>query len=100
MNRKKLVKIRQRLEVCRRRGGIGSSELESIAEALGREPSRRGKEPTWVNRRYPDLRPLSIPRHGSRDLNRFTAGSILNQLELDLERWESDAELEDSDEAG
>ena len=80
------------MEALRKRGGIKSAELESLSQDLGRDLSKRGKEPTWVNRRFPDLRPLSIPRHGSRDLNKFTAGSILDQLELDFERWEEDIE--------
>jgi hypothetical protein len=98
MNRTRLNKIRQRMEACRRRGGIGATELESLAQDLGRVKSKRGKEPTWINERFPELRPVSIPHHGSRDLNRFTAGSIIDQLELDLERWEQDMESEEAEE--
>ncbi|MCX6000410.1 MAG: hypothetical protein NTU41_12745 [Chloroflexi bacterium] len=88
MDKQKLNRITEKIQACRKRGGIRAAELESIARELGRAPSKRGKEPTWVNERFRDLRPLSIPRHGSRDLNRYTAGAILDQLELDLERWE------------
>ncbi len=88
MNREKLDKLRKRVEEFRKKGGIGSSELETLARALGRVPSKRGKEPTWVNLTFPDLRPLSIPRHGSKDLNKYTANSILDQLELDIDKFE------------
>ena len=98
MNRRRLSKIRQQIEACHKRGGIKSAELESLAKDLGRVKSKRGKEPTWVNEQFPELYPLSIPHHGSHDLNRFTAGSILDQLENDLERWEEAMELEDDGE--
>ena len=98
MNSRRLSKIRQQMEAYRKRGGIKSAELESLAKDLGRVKSKRGKEPTWVNERFPELYPLSIPHHGSHDLNRFTAGSILDQLENDLERWEEAMESEDAEE--
>lgn len=88
MNRAKLEKLRKRVEELRNQGGIGSAELESLARALGRVPFKRGKEPTWVNRTFTDLRPLSIPRHGSKDVNKFTANKILDELELDIEKFE------------
>jgi hypothetical protein len=88
MNRQKLDKIRKQVEELRKKGGIKSSELESLARALGRVRSMRGKHPIWVNKTFPDLRPLSIPRHGSKDLNRITANIILDQLELDIEKFE------------
>jgi len=88
MNRQKLDKIRKQVEELRKKGGIKSSELESLARALGRVRSMRGKHPIWVNKTFPDLRPLSIPRHGSKDLNRITANIILDQLEQDIERFE------------
>lgn len=85
MNRKKLDKIQKWVEELREKGGVGSSELESLAGALGRVRSKkRGKEPTWVNKTFDHLRPLSIPRHGSKDLNRITKNIILDQLELDI----------------
>ena len=88
MNHRKLNKIKQDIDGFRTRGGIRSSELESLAKRLGRDKSDRGKEPTWVNKQFPYLRPLSIPHHGSRDLNKFTARGILAQLEEDVEQWE------------
>jgi hypothetical protein len=63
--------------------------LERFAKKLGRvHGSPRGKEPTWINERFPGLRPLSIPRHGGKDLAVGTKNSILNQLEDDLNAWE------------
>jgi hypothetical protein len=88
MNRQKLNKLRNRVEELRKKGGIGSSELESLARALGRVKSKRGKEPNWINKIFPNLRPLSIPRHGSKDLSRITANIILDQLEIDIEQFE------------
>jgi hypothetical protein len=88
MDREKLDKLRKRVEELRKKGGIGYSELESLARALGRVSSKRGKHQTWVNQIYPELRPLSIPHHGSKDLNRITANNILDQLEFDIEKFE------------
>lgn len=88
MNREKLDKLRKLVEGLRNKGGIGYSELESLARALGRVPSKRGKHQTWVNQTFDDLRPLSIPHHGSKDLNKYTAKDILDQLELDIEKFE------------
>jgi hypothetical protein len=99
MKRARLNKIRQRMEACRKRGGIGPTELESLAQDLGRVRSKRGKEPTWINEWFPELRPLSIPHHGSRDLNRFTAVGIIDQLELDLERWEQELGSKEDEES-
>jgi hypothetical protein len=88
MNQKKLAKIERELDALRRRGGVKSIELESLAQKLGRVPFKRGSEPTWVSSNFPDkLYPLSIPHH-SGDLNKFTARSIIEQLELDIEQWE------------
>jgi len=88
MNPKKIKNLRAQLNQLRRQGGIKSRELERFAEALLRERHKRGSEPTWVSTRFKDIRPVSIPNHAGRDLNRHTAGSILNQLEEDLERLE------------
>jgi HicA toxin of bacterial toxin-antitoxin, len=88
MNREKLDKLRKRVEELRKKGGIGYAELESLARALGRVYSKRGKHQTWVNQIFPELRPISIPHHGSKDLNRITANNILDQLELDIDKFE------------
>ena len=88
LNIRKLKRLKRRLNDLRRRGGVKSAELEGLAKGLGRfHDKKRGKEPTWVNRDFPELRPLSIPHH-STDLNRFTAGGILDQLEGDIEKIE------------
>jgi len=83
----KIRKLRSEIETLRRRGGVKSAELESLAQRLGRTRAKRGKEPTWVNEELPEMRPLSIPNHPG-DLNRFTAKSILDHLEADLDRYE------------
>jgi len=88
MDLRKLDKIKLDIDSFRNRGGVKSSELESLAKRLGRDRNDRGKEPTWVNRQFPYLRPLSIPHHGSIDLNKFTARGILDQLEEDIKKWE------------
>lgn len=83
MNIKKLDKLRKKIENLRRKGGIRPAEMESLAKSCGRVKIKRGKEPTWVNKDIPTLRPLSIPHHG--ELNRITARNILNHLENDLD---------------
>jgi hypothetical protein len=89
MTPKKLAKLRGELEDYRANGcrGINSRELESFARRLDRDRASRGSEPNWKSEMFTDLRPVSIPHH-SKDLNRFTAGSILDQLEEDIERHE------------
>jgi hypothetical protein len=84
---KKIQKYRSQIEGLRGRGGIKSTELESLAKRLGRRRANRGKEPTWVSDAFPASRPVSIPSHPG-GLNRFTAGGILDQLETDLDRYE------------
>ena len=90
MNREKLEKLRQWAKDLRRQGGIKSADMEGLAQALGRKRHKRGKEPTWISEKFTDLRPVTIPHH-SRDLNRFTALHILDQLEDDLDRYETEA---------
>ncbi len=63
--------------------------MEALAKGLGRALHSRGTEPTWVSERFPNHPPVSIPHH-SRELNRFTARTILDQLERDLERLEDE----------
>lgn len=84
MNKRKLQRLKRKLKDLRRHGGIKSAEAEAMAKTVGRVRHKRGSEPTWVHNDFPQLRPLSIPRH-SKDLNRFTAASILDQLETDLD---------------
>jgi len=89
--KKNLAKLRRELEELRERGGVRTSELERLARKLGRRLAKRGRHPTWVNTDLPGARPLTIPGHPG-DLNRFTAGSILDQLETDLDSLEQLAE--------
>ena len=88
MNLTRLRRIRLRLEELRSRtANIKSRELVALAESLGRRPSKRGKEPTYVSDHFPSLRPISIPSH-SGTMKRFTASNILNMLEEDIFLWE------------
>jgi len=86
-----LARLRREIEDLRERGGVRTIELERLARKLGRALAKRGRHPTWINQGLPGARPLTIPSH-PRDLNRFTAGSILDQLETDLDRLERLAE--------
>jgi hypothetical protein len=85
----RISRIQEAILVLRRKNGVKPNELERIARALGRTRAKRGKEPTWVNRSHPSLKPVSIPHHAK--LNRFTAGSILDALELDIDEIEKDS---------
>lgn len=87
MTLKKIARLRTKIDNLRDQGSIKSIVLVNIAKACGRVRSKRGKEPTWVNPEFKDLFPLSIPRH--REVNRFTARSILNHLEADLDYIEN-----------
>ena len=88
MNREKLKKLREEIDKLRRRGGIKPRELETLAMALGRKRSPRGKEPAWVSE-VAGCYPFTIPNHPT-DLNKFTARRILNQLEADIDRLAED----------
>ncbi len=90
MKPSKISELRAEFEKLRRRGGVKPREIEALAEALGRFRHPRGKEPTWVSAKFPELFPVSIPHHD--ELNRYTKNSILNQLEADLERLEEEYE--------
>lgn len=86
MNVKKLKKIE--IEMERMRSGTASArDLEAVAIKLGRLKSNRGKEPTWISKHFSNLRPVSIPHHGNKDLKHGTKNSILNDLEEDLFSW-------------
>lgn len=84
MNKVKLRRLKKKLEKLRTRpANIKPEELINLAEALGRERSNRGKEPTYISALLPYRTPLSIPNHPG-SLNKFTAGSILDTLEQDI----------------
>lgn len=58
------------------------TSLVQFAHKVGREPSSRGKETTFSSILLPCRAPMSIPKHP--DIKRFTAESILDTLEADL----------------
>jgi hypothetical protein len=91
MNIRKLRGCEQKLAKLRK-GVPNSRQLEVLAKALGRRHAKRGKEPTWVSVVFPNLRPVAIPRHSSNP-NKFTADSILNQLEEDIIRYKEMLEM-------
>jgi hypothetical protein len=86
MDEDTLNKLELEINALRARtGNIKQGELESLAKKLGRERSKRGAEPTYVLRQLPNRFPLSIPGH--RQIAKFTAKSILNTLEDDVDAW-------------
>jgi hypothetical protein len=87
MTRNKFKKLRLKLAQMRH-SPQKADALQKFAGQLGRRLASRGKEPTWVSDRFPQLRPLSIPDHGNRDVAPGTKNSILNQLEDDLNSWD------------
>lgn len=98
MNQAKLRKTRAALDALRRKGGVGARELQELATALGRTKfTGRGKEPTWINERFRQLRPISIPDHGNRDLKPGTKSNILTQLEEDLDAWSEEMKPDGDD---
>lgn len=87
MDVRKLDKIEKEIEGLRR-GQAKARDLESVAQRLGRRPfNKTGKEPTYLNTTFKDLRPLSIPHHGGKDIPIGTKNCILNQLEEDVAKW-------------
>ena len=96
MDLKKIRKLRDEIQRMRRRGGLRPAELENLARSVGRVRHKRGKEPSWVSTVFLGAPPVSIPNHPG-DLSKYTARSILNELEADLDRFDSVAE-EDQDE--
>jgi hypothetical protein len=87
MNRRRLERLQRDWERMRR-SQQRASDLEGLAKRLGRALVNRGKHPMWESSEFDDLRPLSIPHHGGRDLPKGTRNSILDQLEEDLIHWE------------
>lgn len=85
MDSKRLNTLKRRHAALRNRADITRRTLVSLANSLGRKPSPRGKEPTYVSEFFA-LRPLAIPSH--RTIKEFTAKSILDQLEEDISQWE------------
>jgi hypothetical protein len=98
MTRKKLVKLRRELQKLRgAKYSLKTSQLTAFAGKIGRKrDSMRGKEPTYVSTAFPELNNLSIPGHPT--INPFTADSIMDVFEADLDRWESWVEQQESKE--
>ncbi len=96
MNPTKLRRCEQKLAKLRR-SVPSAKQLERLATSLGRKRVKIGKEPTWESMAFPNLRPVSIPRHSF--LSRFTAGSILGQLEEDIFRHKEMLESGGQDDA-
>jgi hypothetical protein len=89
MTKKKLAKLRRELDGLRAgKYSLKTSDLISFAKKVGRKrDTSRGKEPTYICESIDGVRPLSIPGHNT--INPHTAGSILDSLEADLDRWEA-----------
>jgi hypothetical protein len=91
MTPRKIAKLESELKRLRKTPQNARS-IQKLAKALGRVTVNRGPEPNWINSKFPTLRPVSIPDHGSRDLATGTKNSILNQLEDDLNEWKMTVE--------
>lgn len=88
MTERQLRRIRAEADALRQRGGVKSRELQRVAGKLRRRKRKhRTAEPMWVSEPFPYLRPLAIPEHPG-DLNRFTARTVLDELEKDMGEWE------------
>ena len=83
MTHKQLIRLQAKIDALREQGSVKPAELESIATSLQRSTSGSGKHPMWKSNALPSRPPLSIPNH-SKELNRFTARQILEQLEEDI----------------
>lgn len=84
LKQKHIVKLRARVASLRG-SDVKPSELISLVEAMGRTKAKRGKHPTYIGG-PPGAMPISIPNHSK--VKRFTAGSILDQIEQDLDTYE------------
>ncbi|HMD87848.1 MAG TPA: hypothetical protein VKF38_01675 [Anaerolineaceae bacterium] len=87
MDENELKKLKTRLAKLRNQvANMTNAKLVSFAGALGRTRSKRGKEPTYISELLPYSLPISIPGH--KKINKFTAGSILDAFEKDIEELE------------
>jgi len=87
MKRNRLNKLWRQLDGLRH-SSVKALEIQKLAKQLGREKVKRGKEPTWESREFQELRPLSIPDHGGKDLSPGVKYSVLNELENDVISWD------------
>jgi hypothetical protein len=82
----KINKLRRRIASLRAgKANVRSRQLKSLARSLGRQPVKRGKEPTFEKFGRP---PLTIPDHPGA-MAAFTVESILDFLEEDLDYEEA-----------
>jgi hypothetical protein len=97
MNRAQLARIRHDVEdLARSPKGRKAREFIRIAQRLGRQPVKRGKEPTWIRRDEPAFTfPLSIPNHPG-DMKPGTARSITETFFDDLDVWEQFLDQQDA----
>lgn len=84
MTVRQLKRLQARIEAFRAQGTVKAREVESIAKSLQRRLVKPGKHPHWESIILANRPPISIPHH-SKELNRITAGKILDQLEEDIE---------------
>lgn len=89
-----LKKLRRELAGLRlQKTDLGQTELERFAKKLGRKRSRATRgEPQWISEILPASRPISIPGHKS--IKTYTAVSILDRFEEDLDRLEENEQAE------
>src|SRR5436309_11340066 len=99
MDKKKLGKLRRELKQLRAgKHNIKTADLTRFAGKVGRKQDRsRGKEPTYVSVAFPELNPLSIPGH--KTVNPYTADSIMDIFEADLDKWEDSLDQQEAKEA-
>jgi hypothetical protein len=87
MKRRKLNKLRRDVEACRR-SPQNAESLISIAVRLDLRKIKGCKEPTFVSDEFSDFRPLSIPKHGGRDIPTGTKNNIVYLLGELVDRWD------------
>lgn len=83
INKQKLHRLRDVVGALR--GSIHNikpDDLISLAKALGREKTKKGKHPTYASTLL-SRNPLSIPAH--RKVSPGAAGEILDELEADID---------------
>ena len=87
MNKNKIVELRRELGKLRaKKHNIRGRDLTRFAGKLGRQrDTSRGTEPQWVTDLIPGSRPISIPGH--RTINPYTAESIMDRFEEDLDSF-------------
>ena len=92
MTSKKVKRLRRELERLRaRKFDIGERALAGFARKLGRRRlSKATGEPQWITEEIPGARPISIPSH--KKVNAYTAESILDRFEQDLDFFDAQAD--------